>query len=93
MQCCSFWGQHYDIAINYVGDAESWESVEIDSSLGTRDCPVPYKREGRTIAFATISRDLQSLEVEAAMKTRKAKNGIFATGGQFNERCQRERSV
>ena len=71
MQCCSFWSQHYDIAINYVGHAESWESMEIDSSLGTRDCPVSYKHEGRTIAFATISPDLQSLEVEAVMKTRK----------------------
>jgi apoptosis-inducing factor 3 len=71
MQCCSFWSQHYDIAINYVGHAACWESVGIDGSLGTRDRPVSYKREGRTIAFATISGDLQSLEVETAMETRK----------------------
>ena len=72
MQCCSFWSQHYDIAINYVGQAERWKSVEIDGSLNTRDCQVSYRRGGRTIAFATISRDLQSLEVEAAMETRKS---------------------
>ena len=62
-----FWSQHYDIAINYVGHAERWDSVEIDGSLDARDCSVSYKRGGRTLAFATISRDLENLKVEAAM--------------------------
>ena len=66
-----FWSQHYDVVINYVGHAERWDSVEIDGNLHARDCSVSYKRDGRTLAFATISRDLQSLEVEAEMEALK----------------------
>ncbi len=63
-----FWSQHYDVAINYVGHAEKWETIEIDGSLDARDCAVAYKKGGRTLAIATISRDLQSLQAEAAME-------------------------
>jgi apoptosis-inducing factor 3 len=63
-----FWSQQYDLAINYVGHAEHWDSVEIDGDLHARDCSVSYKRSGKTLAFATISRDLENLKVEAAME-------------------------
>src|SRR5713226_4579922 len=63
-----FWSQHYDVAINYVGHAEKWETIEIDGSLNARDCAVAYKKGGRTLATVTISRDLQSLQAEAAME-------------------------
>ena len=64
-----FWSQHYDVAINYVGHAEKWDAVEIDGSLDARDCAVTYKKGGRTLAVVTISRDLQSLQAEAAMES------------------------
>ena len=64
-----FWSQHYDVAINYVGHAERWDRVEIDGSLDARNCAVSYKRGDRTLAVATISRDLQSLQTEAAMES------------------------
>ncbi len=64
-----FWSQHYDVAINYVGHAENWDAVEIDGQLDRRDCAVTYKRRGRSLAVATISRDLQSLQAEAAMES------------------------
>jgi hypothetical protein len=67
-----FWSQHYDVAINYVGHAERWDSVEIDGNVEARDCVVSYKRGGRILAVATISRDLQSLQTEAAMEVRKS---------------------
>jgi NADPH-dependent 2,4-dienoyl-CoA reductase/sulfur reductase-like enzyme len=67
-----FWSQHYDVAINYVGHAERWDSVEIDGNLNARDCAVFYRRGGRTVAVATISRDLQSLQTEAAMEAGKS---------------------
>jgi NADPH-dependent 2,4-dienoyl-CoA reductase/sulfur reductase-like enzyme len=66
-----FWSQHYDVAINYVGHAERWDSIDIDGDLKGRDCAVSYKRGGRTLAVATISRDLQSLQVEAGMEAGK----------------------
>jgi hypothetical protein len=63
-----FWSQHYDIAINYVGHAEQWDAVEIDGSLEEADCAVTYRRGGRTLAVATVARDLQSLRNEFAME-------------------------
>jgi NADPH-dependent 2,4-dienoyl-CoA reductase/sulfur reductase-like enzyme len=63
-----FWSQHYDVAINYVGHAEKWDAIEIDGSLDARDCAIAYKKGGRTLATVTISRDIQSLQAEAAME-------------------------
>ncbi len=63
-----FWSQHYDVAINYVGHAEHWDAIAIDGSLAAHDCAVSYKRGDRTLAVATISRDLQSLRAERAME-------------------------
>jgi NADPH-dependent 2,4-dienoyl-CoA reductase/sulfur reductase-like enzyme/nitrite reductase/ring-hydroxylating ferredoxin subunit len=68
-----FWSQHYDLAINYVGHAENWDAVEIDGSLAESDCAVTYKRGHRTLAVATIYRDLQSLQAELAMEKASAK--------------------
>jgi NADPH-dependent 2,4-dienoyl-CoA reductase/sulfur reductase-like enzyme len=63
-----FWSQHYDTVINYVGHAEKWDAVEIDGTLAARDCAVTYKRGDRTLAVATVSRDLSSLRAERAME-------------------------
>ncbi len=73
-----FWSQHYDLAINYVGHAENWDAVEIDGSLDASDCAVTYKRGSRTLAVATIYRDLQSLQAELAMEQKASEN----QGGQ-----------
>jgi len=64
-----FWSQHYDVVINYVGHAERWDRIDIDGSLDAHDCAVHYKRGGRTLASATIFRDLASLQAEAAMES------------------------
>src|SRR6266403_2101091 len=66
-----FWSQHYDVAINYVGHAETWDAAESEGQLDLngRDCAVTYKQRGRTLAVATISRDVQSLQAEAAMES------------------------
>jgi len=60
--------EKFDVAINYVGHAERWDAVEIDGSLDAHDCAVAYKKGGRTLAIVTISRDLRSLQAEAAME-------------------------
>jgi NADPH-dependent 2,4-dienoyl-CoA reductase/sulfur reductase-like enzyme/nitrite reductase/ring-hydroxylating ferredoxin subunit len=63
-----FWSQHFDLAINYVGHAEKWDSVAIEGSLDARDCAVSYKRGDRTLAVATIGRDVASLQAERLME-------------------------
>jgi NADPH-dependent 2,4-dienoyl-CoA reductase/sulfur reductase-like enzyme len=63
-----FWSQHYDVTINYVGHAEQWDGVHVDGSLESRDSTVTYTRAGRRLAVATIFRDRESLEIEAAME-------------------------
>ena len=63
-----FWSQHYDVTIAYVGHASSWDSCEIQGDLEKRDACAIYRRNGRTIAVATIGRDRLSLSVEAALE-------------------------
>jgi NADPH-dependent 2,4-dienoyl-CoA reductase/sulfur reductase-like enzyme len=63
-----FWSQHYDVVINYIGHAESWDAIDIDGDLNARDCRVTYKQAGRTLAVATVGRDLESLKAEVAME-------------------------
>jgi 3-phenylpropionate/trans-cinnamate dioxygenase ferredoxin reductase subunit len=63
-----FWSQHYDVAINYVGHAETFDSTLVDGSLRSHDCTVTYRRGDRTLAVATIARDLQSLQAERALE-------------------------
>lgn len=64
-----FWSQHYDVAINYVGHAERWDTTRIDGSLDARDCTIAYERSGRTLAVATVGRDRRSLEAELALES------------------------
>jgi hypothetical protein len=63
-----FWSQHYDVPINYVGHAESWDELAIAGDIAKRDCAVRYKRNGRVLAVASIYRDAESLMAEAAME-------------------------
>ena len=63
-----FWSQHYDVAINYVGHAEKWDAIAIDGTPAALDCAVTYKRGERTLAVATIGRDLESLRAERVLE-------------------------
>ena len=63
-----FWSQHYDVPINYVGHAETWDELAIDGDIAARDCMVRYKRGGRVLAVASIYRDLESLKAEVTME-------------------------
>jgi apoptosis-inducing factor 3 len=63
-----FWSQHYDVAINYVGHAASWDRVDIDGDIAARDATVRYRRGEQTLAVATIFRDHDSLDAETAME-------------------------
>lgn len=59
-----FWSQHYDLAINYVGHAEKWDSIDVAGNVAAKDCSITYRCMGRKLAVATIFRDLDSLRAE-----------------------------
>ena len=63
-----FWSQHYDVQINYVGHAEKWDELAIEGDIPRKDCLLRFKRQGRTLAAASIGRDIESLQVEVAME-------------------------
>ncbi|RWO63198.1 FAD-dependent oxidoreductase [Mesorhizobium sp.] len=63
-----FWSQHYDVPINYVGHAVQWDEIAIDGDIVARDCLLRFKREGRTLAVASIFRDIESLGAEVEME-------------------------
>jgi 3-phenylpropionate/trans-cinnamate dioxygenase ferredoxin reductase subunit len=63
-----FWSQHYDVAINYVGHADSFDAAVIDGSLNSHNCEVSYLQHGKVLAVATISRELRSLQMERVLE-------------------------
>ena len=67
-----FWSQHYDIPINYVGHAETWDELAIDGDIAGKDCLLRFKRDGRTLAVASIFRDVENLQAEVAMERESA---------------------
>ena len=67
-----FWSQHYDVPINYVGHAESWDELAIEGDIAAKDCVLRFKRKGRVLAVASIFRDLESLQAEVMMEQETA---------------------
>jgi NADPH-dependent 2,4-dienoyl-CoA reductase/sulfur reductase-like enzyme/nitrite reductase/ring-hydroxylating ferredoxin subunit len=63
-----FWSQHYDMSINYVGHAESWGELTVEGDVLAKDGLVRFRRGGRTLAVASLFRDLDSLKAEVAME-------------------------
>jgi NADPH-dependent 2,4-dienoyl-CoA reductase/sulfur reductase-like enzyme len=63
-----FWSQHYDIPINYVGHAETWDEIAVDGDIAGKDCLLRFRRAGRTLAVASIFRDLASLEAQVNLE-------------------------
>jgi NADPH-dependent 2,4-dienoyl-CoA reductase/sulfur reductase-like enzyme len=72
-----FWSQHYDVSINYVGHAESWDRIEIAGSIAEKSCLLAYRSAGKIAAVATIYRDKESLEA-AALFERDDQDGLEA---------------
>jgi apoptosis-inducing factor 3 len=64
-----FWSQHYDVAINYVGHAESWDSIRLDGDPQQGNCAATFTYRGKKAAFVTIGRDLESLRAEVQMES------------------------
>jgi NADPH-dependent 2,4-dienoyl-CoA reductase/sulfur reductase-like enzyme/nitrite reductase/ring-hydroxylating ferredoxin subunit len=69
-----FWSQHYDVPINYVGHAEGWDDLVVEGDIAGKDGLVRMRRAGRTLAVASVFRDLASLEAEVSLE-REARAG------------------
>jgi len=67
-----FWSQHGDVPINYVGHAEKWDELAIEGDIAGKDCLLRFKLAGRTLAVASIFRDVASLQAEVAMEKETA---------------------
>jgi NADPH-dependent 2,4-dienoyl-CoA reductase/sulfur reductase-like enzyme len=66
-----FWSQHYEVTINYVGHAEAWHSTEVVGPILERDGLVRFRKDGRTLAVASISRDREGLAAELELEGSK----------------------
>ena len=49
-----------------------WDEIAIEGDIAGKDCLVRYKRKGRTLAVASIYRDVESLQAEVAMERERA---------------------
>ena len=56
--------------IDYVGHAEKWDEIAVEGDVQAKDCLLHFKRGGRTLAVASIFRDVESLKIEAEMEQR-----------------------
>ena len=65
-----FWTRQFDFTVHYNGHAEEWDQIVIDGSLEEYNCRLEFKLNNKTIAIATVGRDLESLELEAALEDR-----------------------
>ena len=63
-----FWSQHYDVSINYVGHAARWDEIAVTGDISAKDCLLRYRLNGRTLAVASINRDVANLEAELALE-------------------------
>ena len=63
-----FWTQQFGVALKYVGHAEKWDIIEIDGSLEAKNCAITYKQGGKTMAVATMGREIHCLQFEADME-------------------------
>ena len=70
-----FWSQHYDVPINYVGHAERWDDLVVEGDIAGKDGLVRMRRAGRTLAVASVFRDLASLEAEVSLEREAARAG------------------
>ena len=63
-----FWSAHYDLSINYVGHAETWDRADVTGDAAKHDAAVRFMSKGRLLALATLFRDEESLRAEIAME-------------------------
>jgi hypothetical protein len=64
-----FWSRHYDVSIQYVGSAASWKDADSIGDPRHGQGTVLFKKEGRTLAVASVGDARVSLEAELALES------------------------
>jgi len=64
-----FWSEHYGIRINVVGSLDGWDENVVSGDTEKPDVLVGYRKEGTTMAVASINRDRDNLRAEVALET------------------------
>jgi NADPH-dependent 2,4-dienoyl-CoA reductase/sulfur reductase-like enzyme/nitrite reductase/ring-hydroxylating ferredoxin subunit len=64
-----FWSAHYGTSIRYVGHAEGFDPPLIEGSLDQNDAEIRYRKAGRTLAVATVGRDIEALKAELGFES------------------------
>jgi 3-phenylpropionate/trans-cinnamate dioxygenase ferredoxin reductase subunit len=67
-----FWTHQFGVGLSYVGHAREWDSIEVEGSPSEGDGALRYMKDGQLLALATVGRDRDSLEAEAAMEASSA---------------------
>ena len=63
-----FWSKHYDLSIRYTGHAEKWEELVVEGSLAVHTANVAFRWQERTLAVASMGRDVDNLRAEVALE-------------------------
>jgi NADPH-dependent 2,4-dienoyl-CoA reductase/sulfur reductase-like enzyme/nitrite reductase/ring-hydroxylating ferredoxin subunit len=63
-----FWSKHYNVSIRYTGHAEKWDELLTDGNLAARSGTVAFRRHGKTLAVASVKRDVDNLKAEVALE-------------------------
>jgi NADPH-dependent 2,4-dienoyl-CoA reductase/sulfur reductase-like enzyme/nitrite reductase/ring-hydroxylating ferredoxin subunit len=77
-----FWSKHYDLSIRYTGHAEKWDEAVVSGDLVKQEFSVAYKAEGKTLAVASVKRDVENLKAEVALEADDAAALEKLLGGQ-----------
>jgi apoptosis-inducing factor 3 len=63
-----FWSAHFGKEIRYVGHASTADDFSVGGDIGKENAIVAYREKGRTVAFASLGRDLACLQAERALE-------------------------
>jgi len=63
-----FWSNHFDLHIHYVGHGSGGDETSVSGDLKAKDGSVIFSARGKLRAVASIGRDSENLEAEAALE-------------------------
>ena len=54
--------------MRYTGHAEKWDEAAVSGDLAKQEFSVAYKAGGKTLAVASVKRDVENLKAEVALE-------------------------